>query len=63
MLWLKKSFLKLVINNGTDRATAFHCPTFPLTYLPNIVFQRTRATKRLGVFNFRGAARGTERKR
>ncbi len=29
----------------------------------NNPFQRTRATKRLGVFGFRGVARGAERKR
>ena len=31
--------------------------------MPNESFQRTRATKRLGVFGFRGVARGAERGR
>ena len=33
------------------------------TYLPNNSIQRTRATKRLGVFRFRGVARGADRGR
>ena len=36
---------------------------FDLIYSPNRPFQRTRATKRLGVFMFRGVARGAERGR
>jgi hypothetical protein len=31
--------------------------------MPNIPFDRTRATKRLGVFKFRGVARGGQRGR
>jgi hypothetical protein len=41
----------------------YRLPTRNFTNTPNTQFQRTRATKRLGVFGFRGVARDAERGR